>query len=176
MFYVPLANAELLREEGITNVQELDWGDVAEHAGVQVHRLPAQHWSKRSLNDDREALWSSWAVVGSERRFYFSGDTGYFDGFARIARALAPFDLAAVPIGAYEPRAMMRWHHMNPEEAVQAAVDLGAQRALAMHYGTFKLSDEPFDEPPKRFKAAAKDTPLGEDAAWLLKIGETRTF
>ena len=176
VFYVPLENAALLQSEGIENVVELDWGDSVQHDGVEVHCLPAQHWSKRGLNDDREALWSSWAVIGTERRFFFSGDTGYFDGFARIGNALAPFDLAAVPIGAYEPQEMMYWHHMNPEEAVQAAVDLGAARAVAMHYGTFRLSDEPFDEPPKRFKAAAKEAPLGEDSAWLLKIGETRTF
>ena len=115
-------------------------------------------------------------ATGTDHRIYFAGDTGYFDGFGRIGRALAPFDLAAVPIGAYEPQAMMQWHHMNPEEAVQAAVDLGAKRAVAVHYGTFKLSDEPFDEPPKRFKTAAEDTALGADGAWLLKIGETRTF
>jgi N-acyl-phosphatidylethanolamine-hydrolysing phospholipase D len=175
-FYVPLENAALLREEGIDNVVELDWGSSIEHEGVRVFCLPAQHWSKRGLNDDREALWSSWAVIGSERRFFFSGDTGYFDGFARIGAALGPFDLAAVPIGAYLPREMMYWHHMNPEEAVQAAVDLEANRAVAMHYGTFRLSDEPLDEPPRRFKAAAKDAPLGQDGAWLLKIGETRTF
>jgi N-acyl-phosphatidylethanolamine-hydrolysing phospholipase D len=176
VFYVPLENADLLASEGVTNVKELDWGDTVEHEGVTIHCLPAQHWSKRGLSDDREALWSSWAVIGPERRFYFSGDTGYFDGFSRIGRSLAPFDLAAVPIGAYEPQAMMHWHHMNPEEAVQAAVDLGASRAVAMHYGTFKLSDEPFDEPPKRFKAAASQTALGDEGAWLLKIGETRTF
>lgn len=176
VFYVPLENAALLREEGIDNIVELDWGSSVEHEGVRIFCLPAQHWSKRGLNDDREALWSSWAVIGSERRFFFSGDTGYFDGFARIGSALGPFDLAAVPIGAYLPREMMHWHHMNPEEAVQAAVDLEASRAVAMHYGTFRLSDEPLDEPPKRFKAAAKDATLGEDSAWLLKIGETRTF
>ena len=176
IFYVPLENADLLRSEGIDNVEELDWGDSIQHDGVEIHCLPAQHWSKRGLNDDREALWSSWAVIGTERRFFFSGDTGYFDGFSRIGKALAPFDLAAVPIGAYQPQEMMYWHHMNPEEAVQAAVDLGASRAVAMHYGTFRLSDEPLDEPPKRFKAAAKESPFGEEGAWLLKIGETRTF
>jgi len=176
VFYVPLENRVLLEGEGVANVEELDWGDVVGHGGVQVHCLPAQHWSKRGLSDDREALWSSWAVVGPERRFYFAGDTGYFDGFTRIGNALAPFDLAAVPIGAYEPQAMMHWHHMNPEEAVKAAIDVGASRAVAMHYGTFKFSDEPFDEPPKRFKAAATNTALGEERAWLLKIGETRTF
>lgn len=175
-FFVPLDNGALLRDNGIANVQELDWGASIEHEGVRVHCLPAQHWSKRSLGDDREALWSSWAVVGPERRFFFAGDTGYFDGFQRISSALGPFDLAAVPIGAYEPSEMMKASHMNPEEAVQAAVDLGAKRAVAMHYGTFDLSDEPLDEPPRRFREAAEKSALGVEAAWVFDIGETRKF
>jgi len=175
-FFVPLANGALLRENGLTKVEELDWGRSALHEGVRIHCLPAQHWSKRGLGDDRIALWSSWAVVGPERRFFFAGDTGYFDGFGKIAAALGPFDLAAVPIGAYEPTEMMRASHMNPEEAIRAALDLQARRALAMHYGTFDLSDEPLEDPPRRFQAAAEATKLGSDDAWLLKIGETRKF
>jgi N-acyl-phosphatidylethanolamine-hydrolysing phospholipase D len=175
-FLVPLGNAELLREHGIANVDALDWGETREHAGVVIHCLPAQHWSQRSIGDRNVALWSSWAVTGPERHFYFAGDTGYFDGFARIAAALGPFDLAAVPIGAYQPVKMMRESHLNPEEAVQAAVDLRARHAVAMHYGTFDLSDEPLDEPPRRFREAAGAGPLGADGAWVLRIGETRTF
>jgi N-acyl-phosphatidylethanolamine-hydrolysing phospholipase D len=175
-FFVPLANGELLRDSGIVNVEELDWGETREHEGVTVHCLPVQHWSQRGLGDRNRSLWSSWAVTGPERRFYFAGDTGYFDGFVRIAGALGPFDLAAVPIGAYEPVAMMQAAHLNPEEAVQSALDLRARRAVAMHYGTFDLSDEPLDEPPRRFRKAAAATTLGEDGAWVLRIGETREF
>ena len=175
-FFVPLQNGFLLRQHGIENVDELDWGEVGKHFGVEIYCLPAQHWSKRGLGDDREALWSSWAVVGPERSFFFAGDTGYFDGFARISEALGAFDLAAVPIGAYEPTEMMKSSHMNPEEAVQAAIDLQAKRALAMHYGTFDLSDEPLEDPPRRFADAAKETRFGTDDAWLMKIGETRKF
>ena len=128
------------------------------------------------VGDDREALWSSWAISGPERNFFFSGDTGYFDGFARIGEALGPFDLAAVPIGAYEPVKMMQDSHMNPEEAVRAALDLTADKAVAMHFGTFDLSDEPLDEPPRRFLEAAETSRLGADGAWVLQIGETRQF
>jgi N-acyl-phosphatidylethanolamine-hydrolysing phospholipase D len=175
-FFVPLGNGALLREAGVENVVELDWGGASEIAGVRVHCLPARHWSKRSLNDDMKALWSSWAVVGAERRFFFAGDTGYFDGFTRIRDALGPFDLAALPIGAYEPVEMMKSSHLDPEEAVQAAIDLGTLRAVAMHYGTFDLSDEPLDEPPRRFLEAAQSTRLGAQAAWVLRIGEMREF
>jgi N-acyl-phosphatidylethanolamine-hydrolysing phospholipase D len=175
-FFVPLGNGELLREHGIARVTELDWGEAGEHRGVRVHCLPTQHWSKRGVGDDNEALWSSWAMVGPERRFYFAGDTGYFEGFARIGEVFGPFDLAAVPIGAYEPAAMMRASHLDPEEAVRAALDLDARRAVAMHFGTFDLSDEPLDEPPIRFRAAARDQGLDPESAWVLKIGETRPF
>jgi N-acyl-phosphatidylethanolamine-hydrolysing phospholipase D len=179
-FFVPLGNAELLRSEGIANVSELDWGDSLRVGDVTIHCLPAQHWSKRRLNDDRKALWASWAVTGDQRKFYFSGDTGYFDGFSRIGNALGPFDLAAVAIGAYEPTEMMKASHMNPEEAIQAVVDIRARQALAIHFGTFDLSDEPLDEPPRRFQAAAEHAAqaqqLDPDAAWVFEIGETRRF
>jgi N-acyl-phosphatidylethanolamine-hydrolysing phospholipase D len=176
VFFVPLGNADLLIKKGITQVQELDWGETAHYRNIQIHCLPAQHWSKRKLSDTRKALWASWAIIGSERRFYFAGDTGYFAGFKQIGDKLGPFDLAAVPIGAYEPRAMMAASHMNPEEAVQAALDVQTDTALAIHFGTFDLSDEPLSEPPKRFKAAASETGLGIDKSWVLDIGETRKF
>lgn len=176
VFYVPLGNGDLLRKAGVSNVQEMDWGQTVQHAGVSVHCLPSQHWSKRSFNDDHKALWASWAVTSVQGKLFFAGDTGYFGGLKDIGERLGPFDLAALPIGAYEPRAMMQASHMNPEEAVEAAIDLGAKRAVAMHFGTFDLSDEPLDEPPRRFKQAARDGDLGEDSAWVLQIGETRTF
>ncbi len=175
-FFVPLGNGDLLRDEGVENVVELDWGESRDFRDVRVTCLPSQHWSKRGVGDDNEALWSSWAVVGKQRRFYFAGDTGYFGGFARIGRVFGGFDLAAVPIGAYEPKAMMQFSHMNPEEAVRAARDVRADRALAMHFGTFDLSDEPLDEPPRRFREAAESQEFGADAAWVLRIGETRAF
>ena len=176
VFYVPLGNSALLQKQGIANVEELDWGQTQVYEGVTIHCLPSQHWSKRSLADNDKALWSSWAVIGAQQRFYFAGDTGYFDGFKMIGDALGPFDLVAVPIGAYEPRAMMRESHMNPEEALDAAIDLRASSAVAIHFGTFDLSDEPLAEPPQRFNEAAKNSELGSDAAWVLDIGETRAF
>jgi N-acyl-phosphatidylethanolamine-hydrolysing phospholipase D len=171
-----VGNGKLLRKKGIKQVRELNWGDTASIKGATIHCLPTQHWSKRSLTDTRKALWSSWAVTGPQRRFYFSGDTGYFAGFKEIGDKLGPFDLAAVPIGAYKPNAMMKVSHMNPEEAVQAALDIKAERAVAIHFGTFNLSDEPLTEPPLRFKAAAETTGLGADNSWVLAIGETRRF
>jgi N-acyl-phosphatidylethanolamine-hydrolysing phospholipase D len=175
-FLVPLGNGELLRKNGIEPVEELDWGQSAKIGQVRVYCTPAQHVSRRGLGDERRALWSSWAMVAPERRVYFGGDTGYFGGFARIAEALGPFDLAMVPIGAYEPQAMMRPVHLDPEQAIQAARDLRARRALGIHYGTFDLSDEPLDEPPRRFRAAGEAAGMQGEDVWTLRIGETREF
>jgi N-acyl-phosphatidylethanolamine-hydrolysing phospholipase D len=176
LFVVPLANGELLRDRGIEQVVELDWGGSYQIRGATVYCLPAQHWSRRGLRDRGRALWSSWAVTTPNRRFYFAGDTGEFPGFQAIGEALGPFDLAALPIGAYEPQAMMRPFHLDPEQAVQAAVMLSATRIVGIHYGTFDLSDEPLDEPPQRFRAAAEAADFSEESAWLLRIGETRRF
>jgi N-acyl-phosphatidylethanolamine-hydrolysing phospholipase D len=175
-FLVPLGNAGTLRDAGITNVEELDWGQTTAVGAATIHCLPAQHWSQRGLGDTREALWASWAIVGPATRFYFAGDTGYAPHFAAIGEALGPFDLAAVPIGAYAPRKMMQSFHMDPEEAVRAGRDLRAAKVVGMHYGTFDLTDEPPDEPPRRFHAAAPGAGYAADDVWTLPIGGTRTF
>ena len=175
-FIVPAGNGDLLRDSGIDRVTELDWSESLRVGDVEVHCLPAQHWSKRSLTDDLTALWSSWAVVGPTRRFYFAGDTGYFSGFEAIGKAFGPFDLAAMPVGAYEPVEMMRPSHMDPEEAYQAARDVGARQALAIHFGTFDLADEPLDEPPRRFLEAASTHGASTTEPWVFAIGESRRF
>ncbi|MCP4037665.1 MAG: MBL fold metallo-hydrolase [bacterium] len=175
-FFVPLANGELLRARGIENVHELDWGDTVAVGDVIVRCLPAQHWSRRGVFDERRALWSSWAVTGRERRFYFGGDTGYFSGFETIGREFGPFDLAAIGIGAYEPAAMMQEVHLDPEQAVEAGVGLRAERILGIHFGTFDLADEPLEEPPRRMREAGRVRGLADDRIWILDIGETRGF
>ncbi|MCH2173553.1 MBL fold metallo-hydrolase [Myxococcota bacterium] len=172
-FLVPLGNAELLESRGIDRVEPLNWGESVQIREVTVYAMPAQHWSQRGLTDRNRSLWASWAVVGPERRFYFAGDTGYFDGFRKVGDALGPFDIAAVPIGAYRPVEMMREAHMNPEEAVQAALDVGAGAAVAIHFGTFDLATEPLDEPPIRFREAGH---AADQQTWVLDIGETRDF
>ena len=174
-FLVPLGNESLLTDQGISRVHGFDWGDAMTISGSTVYCLPTQHWSKRGLGDTNQSLWASWAVIGASKRFYFAGDTGYFKGFKSIGEKLGPFDLAAMPIGAYEPTLMMQSTHMNPEEAIQATVDVQAKKALAIHFGTFDLSDEPLSEPPDRFKAAADKEPSVENA-WVIKVGERRAF
>lgn len=176
LFLVPLGMAAWFVDNGLPRVEELDWWQEREHRGVRFVCTPAQHFSQRSLWDGNRRLWASWAVLGRERRFYHGGDTGYFDGFKEIGRRLGPFDVAALPIGAYLPAAIMKWVHTTPEEAVQAFVDLDARTILGMHWGTFDLADEPLDEPPGRMLAEIRRRAIDPSRAWILKIGETRSW
>lgn len=174
-FIVPTDNAALLKKHRINNVVELNWGEQIQLGALTITGLPAQHWSKRGIGDTRQALWSSWAVSSENKQFYFGGDSAYFSGYSLIGETLGPFDLVALPIGAYQPRAMMASSHMNPEEAIQAAADLKASKILPIHYGTFDLSDEPLDEPLRRF-ASALQTTSSHLSPLILQIGERHTF
>jgi N-acyl-phosphatidylethanolamine-hydrolysing phospholipase D len=174
-FIVPLRMGALVRGAGGEAV-ELDWWQHTEVRGVRIHCVPAQHFSGRSLADGNWRLWAGWVIEGPTRRFYHAGDTGYFAGFKEIGNRLGPIDLAAMPIGAYDPASIMHAVHLNPEEAVQAAVDLGAGRVVAMHFGTFDLTDEPLDQPAYRFHAAAYRHDLDDDRAWTMDVGETRRW
>lgn len=174
-FVVPLGLGAWIQSAGGQAI-ELNWWQETELAGVRIHCVPAQHFSGRSLRDRFRRLWAGWVVSGSTRRFYYCGDSGYSDDFREIGRRLGPFDLAAIPIGAYLPAAMMHFVHVTPEEALRIAQDVQARRVVAMHFGTFDLSDEPVDEPPKRFRAEAQRLHWGPDRAWVLKVGETRPW
>ena len=174
-FVVPTGVGELVRGAGGRVAAELGWWDEASIAGVRVTCVPARHFSGRGLADRNRRLWAGFVVAGETRRLYHSGDTALFDGFAEIGRRAGVLDLACLPIGAYEPRAIMGPIHLNPEEAVRAALDLGARASVGMHFGTFDLSDEPLDEPPRRFLAEALARGLS-DRAFVMAIGETRGF
>jgi len=176
LFLVPLGLKGWFRESGITRVEELDWWDGHEYRGVRFVCAPAQHFGQRSFFDRDTRLWASWAVVGKSRRLYFGGDTGYFAGFKEAGRRLGPFDVAALAIGAYRPPAIMQFVHTTPEEAVQAFEDLRASVLIGIHWGTFDLAEEPLGEPPVRMLAEARRRGLPESRAWILQVGETRTW
>ncbi|GIW45228.1 MAG: MBL fold metallo-hydrolase [Candidatus Binatia bacterium] len=175
LFVVPLGMGDLVHSVGGRFVA-LDWWQSVELPSVTVTCVPAQHFSGRGFIGHNRRLWAGWVVAGKHRKFYHAGDTGYFAGFKEIGARLGPIDLAALPIGAYDPPAIMRFVHLNPEEAVQAARDVGAKRVVAMHWGTFDLTDESLDEPPARFRAAAQKLGYGDDQAWVLAVGETRRW
>jgi N-acyl-phosphatidylethanolamine-hydrolysing phospholipase D len=174
LFLVPLGMKAWFVDKSITQVEELDWWQQREYRGVKFVCLPAQHFSQRTLWDGNRRLWASWAMLSRDRRLYFSGDTGYFDGFKEIGRKLGPFDLAAVAIGAYVPPEIMKTVHTTPEEAVQTLVDLNARTLLGIHWGTFDLAEEPLDEPPRRMLAEINRRNIDRSRAWILRIGETR--
>lgn len=140
---------------------------------VKVHFVPAQHWSRRARADDtNRSLWGGFVVEGSRATVYHSGDTAYFSGFREIGQRF-PVDAAMLPIGAYDPEWFMREQHMNPEDAAQAFEDLRARTFLAMHWGTFKLTDEPLDEPPMLLREQWSRRRLDPEACRIPAIGET---
>lgn len=172
---VPLGLKAFFEEREYVNIFELDWHDDIEIDGLDVSSVPANHYSGRGLGDKNETLWSSWVIAGSEKKLLFVGDSAYSDTiFKRIGEKHGPFQYAIVPIGAYEPREVMVSHHVNPEEAVKAGREVGAEILIASHWGTINLSDEPPWEPPERFKKAGIDSGMAEKNIWVIKIGETR--
>ncbi|HEU5074425.1 MAG TPA: MBL fold metallo-hydrolase, partial [Polyangiaceae bacterium] len=155
---------------------ELDWWAETKVGPVTVRFVPSQHWSRRGLNDANETLWGGFVIDGSSARVYHSGDTAYFEGFAEIGRRSGPIDAALLPIGAYDPAWFMSKQHMNPEEAVQACRDLGAREFVAMHWGTFELTDEPLDEPPARLRAEWQRLALDPARCHVPAIGSSLSF
>jgi L-ascorbate metabolism protein UlaG (beta-lactamase superfamily) len=158
----PLGNGALVRSSGIRRVEELDWWQEAKTSALPVALTPAQHFSARSPLDRNRALWGGFMLVAEGARIFFAGDTAYASFFRDVRQRLGPVDLALLPIGAYEPRWFMQDLHMNPAEAVQAHLDLGASESVGMHFGTFQMTIEGIDEPLRALEEArrARDIPL----------------
>ena len=174
LFLVPLGLKAWFADIGITEVEEMDWWESRQVRGLTVTCLPAQHFSGRSLWDRNRRLWSAWALAGGTKRVFFAGDTGYYPVFKEIGVRLGPFDLAAIPIGAYSPASMMKMTHITPEEALQVFADVQGQYFVAVHWGTFYMTDEAIEEPPLRLETEANRLGLDPSRVWVLKHGETR--
>jgi N-acyl-phosphatidylethanolamine-hydrolysing phospholipase D len=172
-WYVPLGMGEFFRERGRSDVTELDWWQSAKRGRWTITCLPSQHWSLRLGASRNETLWCAWLLDSGERRYFFAGDTGYFAGFAQMGRELPPIDVAILPIGAYEPRWIMAYQHMDPAQAYQAFRDLGARDMLGVHWGTFDLTDEPLDEAPRELTRAVKAAGGDASHVHVLPIGGT---
>ena len=157
-YIVPLGLAGWFRKRGLVRVQELDWWQDhtlrARGGTVRVTLVPAQHWSGRGLGDHNQSLWGGFVIESPTTRFYFSGDTGYPAAFAEIGKRFPDIDYALLPIGAYAPRWFMSPQHIDPAQAVIAFGELGARKFVPMHWGTFQLSDEPMNEPPRLLREA----------------------
>jgi L-ascorbate metabolism protein UlaG (beta-lactamase superfamily) len=146
-FIVPVGVARLLRSENIDPAHELDWGQSLSLPGFTIHCVPAYHFSGRWIDDRNLTLWCGYVIEFPQRLVYFAGDTAFGDHFAQIRERFGSPRLALLPIGAYEPRWFMSPVHIAPEEAARAHEILGAQTSIAIHHGTFQLTDEAIDTP-----------------------------
>ena len=180
LFIVPLGNRAWTEAKGATRVVELDWWQSQQVGQVEIVLTPVQHWSGRGLNDRMRTLWGGYALFAPDFHLFHAGDTGYSTDFRDIRERFAArqgeqgFDLALLPVGAYEPRWFMSTQHVNPGEAVMIHRDLRAKRSMGMHWGTFALTDESLDEPPRALAQARRDATLPDEEFFLMAIGETR--
>jgi len=179
LFLVPLRIKAWLADLGITNAVELDWWQSQRVGAVEIVLTPVQHWSGRSLTDRMDTLWGGWAFFAPDFQAFFAGDTGYAPDFADIRARFAArqgetgFDLALIPVGAYEPRWFMNNQHVNPDEALRIHRDLKSRHSLGIHWGTFELTDESLDEPPRALARARQAAGVPDGEFQVTAIGQT---
>ena len=173
---VPLGLKDIFLESGYENIHELNWGESVTIDNIKIEALPAAHDSGRWLHDKDQTLWCTWGITSTNGKYFFGGDTGYSPVFKKIGQIYKSFDLAILPIGAYEPRELMWMSHVNPEEAIEIGLDVNAKILVAGHWGTIELSDEPLWEPPIRFMKAAVSAGIDREKTWVMKIGESRVL
>ncbi len=169
-----LGVAAYLARQGIRGVEELDWwgGAVLPHGAIATF-LPAKHFSARGIGDRCRTLWGGFAVRTPAGALLFAGDTAYGPHLAEIGARAGPFGVGLIPVGAYEPRWFMRVVHVDPAEAVRAQADLRVEIAVAMHFGTFKLTQEAIDAPTLALAAAREAAGLAPDSFRVPRFGET---
>lgn len=175
-FIVPLGLKAWFINRRIRNVTELDWWRETVVGNSRITAVPAQHFSGRSATDRDKTLWCGFILELAGRKIFFAGDTGYSKDFSDIGERFAPVDLAMIPIGAYQPRWFMRSVHIDPVEAVKIHRDLQSRQSVAMHWGTFQLTEEPPDQPPQKLAEALHDGGISAEKFWVFRHGETRNF
>jgi len=166
---VPKGVEDLVSRLGFSRIHGLSWWEKIELRGLCVTMTPCRHWGARMFRDTHRG-YGGYVIQGGGHSVYHSGDTAYFDGFREIGTRLKP-QVALLPVGAYFPDSY-RSVHTSPEEAVRAFIDLGAQKMVPMHYGTFPLGREPMDEPLKRLEAEAARLKINGQLK-VLEEGET---
>jgi L-ascorbate metabolism protein UlaG (beta-lactamase superfamily) len=178
-FITPLGNERYLRRvaRGL-DVVELDWRQSEDVINFRITAMPAFHWSKRSFDDTNMALWCAFVVETPGGVIYFAGDTGYGDGstFREVREQFGKPRLSLLPIGAYEPRWFMQSMHMNPDDAVRAHLDLGAQVSFGIHHATIQLTNEAIDQPVKDLLVALEAHGLHQNDFITPDVGETITI
>jgi len=169
---VPTHVADLVSDLGFAEIIELDWWKSSRHGSLAVTHVPSRHWGARILKDSHRG-YGGYVLRAGKHSVYHAGDTAYFSGFREIGRRLSP-EVALLPIGAYNPPTF-RNVHTNPADATRAFLDLNARWMIPMHYGTFRLSHEPVDEPLQLLEEEARSAGI-EDRVVVLKEGVTRIF
>jgi len=172
-YFVPLGIAGWFEKRKIKNIVELDWWQTSSLHGLKFHAVPIQHFSGRSPFDRNETLWSGWVIESKLGKIFFAGDTGYSPVFKEIADRYGPIQISIIPIGAYRPRWFMSPVHVDPPEAIRVLKETLSERAIACHWGTFKLSDEPLGEPPAYLRKALREEGMDEGQFITMKFGET---
>ena len=168
----PLGNAPIVQSAGIRRVEELDWWQEVT-APLRIILTPARHFSARTPLDRNRALWGGFLIHADTVRVFFAGDTAYAGFFHDVRQRLGPIDLALLPIGAYEPRWFMQVVHMNPAEAVQAHLDLGARESIGMHFGTFPMTTEGIDEPLRALEDARQASNVAPSRFRTIGFGDS---
>ncbi|TMQ20624.1 MAG: hypothetical protein E6J91_03640 [Deltaproteobacteria bacterium] len=171
LYVVPLGNASRL---GKPHVVELDWWQTHAVGELAITLVPARHWSMRMPWNRNDTLWGGYVVRAPEGVAYHSGDTAWGEHFAEIGARTGPIDWAMLPIGGYAPRWFMAPQHIDPVEAAEAWQALGARELFAMHWGTFRLTDEAIGEPPARLRAYWAERRLDAARLWIADPGEPR--
>ena len=176
-FWLPSGLSAWFRKKQIANVRELAWWKSSAFAKeIEIHAVPAQHFAARGPFDRNHTHWCGWVLSDGGRKIYFAGDTGYSAEFKEIGRRFGGMEISLIPIGAYNPRWIMRSVHTNPAEAVQIHQDVRSRLSLASHWGTFQLTDEPLNEPPALLNQALAKQGLEPKAFRALQPGETVTI
>ncbi|WP_394839802.1 MBL fold metallo-hydrolase [Pendulispora rubella] len=175
LYVVPRDVGPVLQRAGLTRIVELDWWETHLEGDVAITLVPAQHWSLRLPWDRNRRLWGGFVYQAPQATAYHAGDTAFREEvFSRIAERFPSIDYALLPIGAYEPAWFMQAQHMGPEEAGRAWEILRARVLVAMHWGTFRLTDEPMIEPPERLRTYWTNQGHDPNRLWIFPIGETR--
>ncbi len=171
LFISGLGNKKILKSHGFRQVIELDWWEKYHYRSSEITFVPAQHFSSRSPFDRNQTLWGGFMVEILGKKIYHMGDSGYGPHFQEIQKTLGSPDVSLLSIGSYKPRWFMKKMHINPEEAVQAHLELDSQLTIPMHFGTFPLSDEPFEQPLVNLEASIKKHRITKIK--VLDFGET---
>jgi N-acyl-phosphatidylethanolamine-hydrolysing phospholipase D len=175
-YLVPLGLGYWFKSLGIKQVREMDWWQSTNLGPLKLTSVPAQHFSMRTPFDRNRSLWCGWVIETPAGPVYFAGCSGYSTDFQKIGAKLGPMRLSLLPIGCYRPRWFMKPMHVDPPQAVKVHQEMRSQQSIGMHWGAFRLTDEPLGEPPVYLQQAAAAAGLAPTEFTVMSLGETRLF